>query len=279
VTLRQRLSELLKGYKVDIEGKLVSFAYRRRGGINVKQKGEFNLVLVHPDAVDVLTKEGSPSDLVGREKEELRGLTRNDLAGQDAITFEALFDDRQLLKSMSRILNQDDLSALISAIRLKRFEEAGQAAKAFELRNELRRQYKIRGNRIQVFYSTGLMQEFMGPVLAMVEFTPTITEINRARDIFNRCIDYMENAVYVNNLYTPERVADEIRTRFEIDNAKVVLVLGLGQGVVTHVKAGVAEFLEPEKERQVSLPLYKHEFLFFDTKIKPGVIVTITKTR
>lgn len=277
MSLRARLAELLKGLGIDIEGKLISFAARRRGGLNVKQKGEFNLVLVHPDAVDVLLREGKPSDLVAGQPKELRGLTRNDLAGEDAITFQATHDGTLLIKSMSRILSLDDLSALTSAIKIRRLEENGQAAAALERRLELKRRYKVRGNRIAVFYWTGMLQEFMGPILAMMEFTPTITDINRAKDIFDRCIDYMDFAVYANNLYTEERVAAELLTRFEIDNANVVLVFGLGRRVVATVERGVAKFMEPEHERQVSPAKYSAETERFEIGTKPGIVVTLSR--
>jgi len=277
VNLREKLAELLKRYGVDIEGKLVSFAARRRGGLNVKQRGEFNLVLVHPDAVDALLKSGSPSDLVASQRKELHGLTRSDLAGGDAIAFQAAHDDGFLLKSMSRFLSPDDLSALVTAIRIKRLEDDGQADAAFEQRQELKRRYKERGNRILVFYSTGLLAEFMEPILAMMEFTPTITEIDRAQRIFERCIEYMEHAVYVNRLYTDERVVAEIRRRFEVDNAKVVLVFGLGRDVVGKVERGIRDFMEVESERQVSAPKYVADLEKFDTRTKPGIVATLTK--
>ncbi len=277
MNLRERLAELLKGFGIDIEGKLISFAARRRGGLNVKQKGEYNLVFVHPDAVDALLKSGSPSDLVGQRRRELHGLTRNDLAGQDAIAFQATHDDGFLLKAMSRILSPDDLSALVTAIKIRRLEEDGRADAAFEQRQELKWRYKERGNRIAVFYWTGLLAEFMGPILAMMEFTPTITEIDRATRIFERCIDHMEYAVYVNRLYTDERVVAEVKRRFEIDNASVVLVFGLGVAVVAKVEQGVTSFMEPERERQASAPKYIAEVEKFETRSKPGIVVTLRK--
>lgn len=277
MTLRERLGDLLKKHGIDIEGKLVSFASRRRGGLNVKQKGEYNLVLVHPDAVDALLKAGRAKEMVSGEARELRGMTRNDLAGHDALTLQAVFDERKFLKSMTRFLSDDDLGALVSAVKIKRYEENGQAGPAFDMRRKLRRRYGERGNRIAVFYSTGLMVEFLGPFLAILEFTPTITEVNRVRRIFDRCVEHMDHAVYVNRLYTGDRVVSEIKYRFEIDNADVVLIFGLGEQVVAKIEGAIPRFVEMEHERQVSKVRYNVKVETFKTPTMPGVIATISR--
>ena len=278
MNLRAKLAELLKGFGIDIEGHLVSFAARRRGGLNVKQKGEFNIVLVHPDAVDVLLKSGKPSDLVVDQKKEVHALTRTALPGRDAVSYQAAHDDRALLKSMAKVVSSDDLSVLVSAVKIQRLEDDGQADAAFYQRQELKRRYGERGNRIAVFYWTGLLDEFMGPILAMVEFTPTITEVERAKRIFDRCIEYMEYAVYVNRLYTTERVVEEVTKRFEIDNASVVLVFGLGVRAVRTVEEGIASFMQRERDRQLSKAKYTTDTEKFGTRTKPGIVVTLSRT-
>jgi hypothetical protein len=258
VTIKETLAELLKKYGIDIEAALISFGFKKTGGLDVKVKGSLkvkaksiNIYFIRPDATQGLLA-AHAGGLVRRSEEGLFGFTRSDLAGYDAITLAAQMEDSDLLSTMARVVPPDDLAALSISLNIRRYEALGHAARAFQLRRELRRRYGERGNRICVFYGTGLLREFMWPFLAMVEFTPTITEKQKAKEVFDRCIEHMEHAVYVNAEFTPDRLVQEVRFRLEVDKARVVLVFGLGGQVIGTVKEGVRQIREFEAERQVS---------------------------
>jgi hypothetical protein len=118
----------------------------------------------------------------------------------------------------------------------------------------------------------------MGPILGMVEFTPTITEKSKAKAIFERCIEHMDHAVYVNSLYTSDRIVSEIRIRFEIDKVNVVLVFGLGKSIIDRIKNAVSEFADFSKEGQdagVRFSIREEEFTL---KNISGINVVIKKS-
>ncbi len=278
MTFRERLGDFLKRHGVDIEGRLVTFTSQRRGGLNVKQKGDINIVLVSPDAVKDFLESGAGGELISRGLKGLTGLTRIDLADYDAITLNAHNDSSDILIPMSKVVDENDLDALSISMTIKRYEEAGKVQKAMDLRDKLRYKYGIRGNRIQVFYSTGLLREFMDVFLAMVEFTPTYTDRQRAKRVFDRCIEHMDNAVFANKFYTTDRVAEEVRLRFEVDKAKVVLVFGMSERVIKIVEDGIRTFTELDQERQTSRPQIDVRREDYSTKTNEGVIFILTLT-
>ncbi len=277
MTIRDRLSELLKKFKVDIEGRLFNFSVRRRGGVDIKQRGEINIVLVSPDAVGELVQAHGTRQAVERGEKELRGFTRDDLAGYDAIVLAAQYDDKLILETMAGVVPPEDLAALSIAMSIKRVEEAGNAVKAVQLRNRLRRRYGERGNRILIFFSTSLFREFMGPLLAMVQYTPTITMKTDARRVFDRCIEHMDHAVYVNSLYTTERIETEIRFRFDVDRVNVVLVFGLGKAIIRRMRDAVSHFTAFERERQTSPREFRSSEEEFSLKSINGLTIVISK--
>lgn len=278
MTIRERLSDLLKRFGIDIEGKLIDFAARKRGGQASEHEEEVNIVFVRPDGLDGLLETDNVRESVSAKGKELRGLTRADLAGYDAVTLAAQFDSSNIVRAMEKIATEDDLAALSIAVTIKRVEETGNAGKALQLRGRLRRRYGERGNRILVFYSTGLFKEFMGPILGMVEFTPTITEKSKAKKVFERCIEHMDHAVYVNNLYTSDRIASEIRLRFDIDKVNVVLVFGLGKAIIERIRNAVSEFVDFSREGQAAGVKFNVREEEFKLKTITGITVVITKS-
>jgi len=251
MTIREKISDLLKAAGVNIEGNLLHFSPSRKGGIYLKQKGRVNIAIITPTGTEALVERGEIEKAITRSRNELSALSRIDLAGYDIITLSAQAEDHDLLKMCKKVLEERDLQALSIAMTVRKYEMLSQSRLALDFREKLRRKYGERGNRIYVFYTTSLMREFLMPLLAWVEFTPTITEINRAREVFERCIEHMEHAVYVNHPMPRERVVDEIRYRFLVDRVNVVLVFGRTEPIIMKIRWAVKEFLKLEAERQI----------------------------
>jgi len=287
LTLREKISELLKNAGVDITGKLkefipnISVSTRRRGGLYIKQRGKINILLVPPDILDsALVRGVGPAEFVSKseERHELRGMVRTDLQAYDSITLAALDDEVQLVRILAMVVPSEDVEALSIAMNIKRVELLGKVDTALKLRHALRDRCGERGNRIHNFYSTGMLKEFMEPFLVMVAFTPTISEKDRALKVWNLCLDHMEHAVYVSKLMTPERVVGEIRYRLEVDRSDIVLVFGLGKPVCQTIKDALEMIAEAELERQVGDPRIETKLDRYDFGQLDGVVGRVTRT-
>ncbi|HYU06175.1 MAG TPA: hypothetical protein VEM77_03220 [Thermoplasmata archaeon] len=287
MTLREKISDLLKKAGIDIAGRLkdfipsISVSASRRGGLNVRQRGKINIFLVPPDILDrALLRGVRPAELVSRSDEgrELRGMVRTDLQPYDSITLTALDDEAHLVSVLAMVVPPEDLEALSIAMNIRRVEFLGKVDAALNLRDALRRRCGERGNRIFLFYSTGMLKEFMEPFLAMVEFTPTISEKDRALKVWNLCLEHMEHAVYVNKLMTSERVVAEIRYRLDIDHADIVLVFGLGKHVCETIEDAFEKIEQTEGDRQTAGPRIKTKIDSYDFGKLDGVVGRVTRT-
>ncbi|TLZ72239.1 MAG: hypothetical protein E6K10_02890 [Methanobacteriota archaeon] len=152
---------------------------------------------------------------------------------------------------MAKVIEPEDLQALSIAMTIRKYERLGKADMFARLRRKLRLTYGERGNRIYVFYSSGLLKEFLEPLLVWVEITPTPTDIDRARRVFDRCIEHMDYAVYVNAPMTHETIVEQLAYRFRVDRVAVVLVFGRSRAIVHKIRKAVATFIENEKEHQL----------------------------
>lgn len=289
MTLLEKVSRFLKsvlGY--DVEDRLKSFSplvnvnTRRDGGLNLKQRGDVNIVIfaTSPEDLRKMLIGGRTDELVSKSKdgEELRGFTREDLQAYDAIALAAHYGNSKLLKLLEPIIDAEDLAALSMAMTIKRVEAAGNLDAARKLRDHLKREHKERGNRIFNFFSTGLLVEFMAPFLAMVAFTPTSTDIQNARRVWNLCLDHMENAIYVNRSMGIERVVGSIDYRLEVDKANVVLVFGMGREVSHTIRSAAAVLSLRDADRRLGKPRLKIEMEPYSIGPVEGIVARVVRT-
>ena len=285
MTLKERIAGLFRALGIDIEDKLKGFAprldvsTRRVGGLYVKQKGRINLIIIPPEAMELVLGRADPKELVSKSPtgKELRGFTRSDLQGYDAVLFTAIYEESHLLDIMEKILPEKDLEALSISLTIRRIEALGKVEAARKLRLRLRRGYGERGNRILNFYATGMMYEFMSVLLALVAFTPTPTDIDRALTVWNMCLEHMEHAVYVNRSMGVQRAVAQVRYRLEVDRANVVLVFGLGPAVVKTVIQVLDELSALEEDRQTSRRKYQVKIEKYDIHGMEAIVGTVTR--
>ncbi|HEX9908475.1 MAG TPA: hypothetical protein VGB78_08455 [Thermoplasmata archaeon] len=256
-----RVSELIKKLAVtlgfDIEGHLVNYEphkdLSKTGGVHVKQgKGSVtNIVMLDSRGTRELLKSGNLREAIQMTPSEVGGMTREDLAGYDFLALLAQEDNRELLKRLQSIISHDDFVALSIAATIRKYEIHSQGAKAVELRNRLRQHFKERGNRIYVFFASGMLEEFMGPTLAWIEFSGTISDRMKALELWNACLDHMDYAIYVNRLMTDDEIVHGLRQRFRIDNVPVVLLFGRTVPIIEKIGRAIKEFQTIESEYQV----------------------------
>jgi len=260
VTLRERIKDLLRVAGVDIEGHLLNYQPRQSGGFLIKQKGKqpiVNIVIADPAASKALIENAPPESIVNEDREDLAALTRDDIARYDLLAIAASLEDKDLLRMMSKIADTRDLEALSIAMTIRKFEIAGNAELFGRLRRKLRLEYGERGNRIYVFFSSGLFREFLFPVLIWVRVTPTPTDVDRAKQVFEKCIEHMEHAIYVNTQMSIERIVGQLRYRFTVDRVNVVLVFGRTRPIIDKIRKAIKQFVSGEEERQIDRRSYR----------------------
>ena len=247
---------------INIEGHLVNYEPRKdlkqSGGIHFKQgKGSItNIVVLDSEGTRELLKSGDFAEAIQMSSSGVGGMTREDLVGYDLLALVAQEEGRELLQRLQKIISHDDFVALSIAMTIRKYEIHSQGAKALELRNRLRKRFKERGNRIYVFYVSGLLEEFMGPPLAWIEFSGTITDRMKALELWNACLDHMDYAIYVNKLMTEEEIVQGLRQRFRIDDVPVVLLFGRTTPIIEKIDYSVKEFMNLESEHQVDVFQY-----------------------
>lgn len=253
--------ELIRGLAaklgINIEGHLVNYEPRKdlkqSGGIRIKQGkcSVTNIVVLDSEGTRELLKSGGFAEAIQMSQSSVGGMTREDLAGYDLLALVAQEDGRELLERLQKIISHDDFVALSIAMTIRKYEIHSQGAKALDLKNRLRYRFKERGNRIYVFFVSGMLEEFMGPPLAWIEFSGTVTDRIKALELWNACLDHMDYAIYVNKSMTREEIVQGLRQRFRIDDVPVVLLFGRTAPIIEKIDSSVKEFLRLESEYQV----------------------------
>jgi hypothetical protein len=275
------LQELLKGIAskigINIEKLLFKFDYAKQTGISVKQGAGSSLTInfVSPQVTNQLIVDREIEKSVVRGKDELGFLTRQDLAGYDALALGAQEAEKKMLKELKQLISHDDFVALSIAITIRRHELAGQGEKAHTLKLMLRERYGERANRIYILYSTGLLDEFMGFMLGWLSYAGTQGDRIQATELWNKCLENMEYGIFVNKRMAESDIVFNLRQRFRVDRLPVVLVFGRTDSIIAKIHRAVGEFLDIESEHQIDQIDYevrKNEYTVGDHSV---LIVTV----
>ena len=124
------------------------------------------------------------------------------------------------------------------------------------------------------------MREFMEPLLKWIEYAGTITDRKEVFELWNKCLEHMDYAIYVNLIMTEDEIVNGLRHRFRIDRVPVVFVFGRTGTINTKIKKSIERFLEEESEYQVDIVEYEidsREFVVGDHVALTAIIRVKTK--
>ena len=263
------LRDLLKGLSaklgLNIEGDLIKYEPTQSGGSQVKKIKARTVIIgdvyvLDPSATERILRSSEPEkvqDLVQMDQVAVSGFTRADLAGHDMVALNSQEENRYILQGLKDIIGPLDLVALSAAMTIRKYELLGQGPKAGELRRSLRTRFGERGNRIYVFYSSGLLQEFMEPLIDWITYSGTWSDKIAAKELWNACLDHMDYAVYVNARMSEDDVVSEISIRFRVAKVACVLVFGRTDRINAKVRRSVKRFLDEESEYQQEIRHYE----------------------
>ncbi|MBU0686107.1 MAG: hypothetical protein KJ653_09730 [Candidatus Thermoplasmatota archaeon] len=277
------LRDILKGISarlgINIEGDLFKYAPKSSGSFHAKKVRAGTIVIgdvyiMGPDNTHLMLESGNAEEiknLVKMNEKEVGGFTRADLAGHDMLALGTQEENRYLLQGLKDIIGLDDLSALSAALAIKKHELLGYGPKAGELRRSLRTRFGERGNRIYVFYGSGLLERFMLPLIEYIEYAGTWSDKLAAKNLWNACLEHMDYAVFVNSRMTADEVVSEILIRFRVDMVPVVFLFGRTSGINKKIRASVKRFIEEEREYQ----LESRDYVVEETEYEIGDYVSL----
>lgn len=261
--VREILKGLVAKLGLNIEGHLVNYEpkteVRKDGGLHIHQgkKSVTNIFILDSEGTREALKTGDLREAVQMSESGLGGMTREDLAPYDVLALTAQEDNKILMRRLKDVVSHDDLVALSIAMTIRKFEIHSQGARAQEYRNRLRKRYGERGNRIYVFYVSGMLEELMDPVLAWIEYAGTWSDKLEAKELWNACLEHMDYAIYVNKSMTEDDIVQGLRQRFRVDGVPVVLVFGRTDPLIEKIDRSVKKFGEVEGEYQIAKFAYR----------------------
>lgn len=240
LTIKERLKVFFNSLGINIEKQLRNFSPFK--GSPEDQSHLKNVYILSPEASKLYVKQEKAS----KNQNEIIGYGRTDLLGYDLLSINAVEKEKKILSGLKLALPKEDIEALSVAITIKKYESHGRGNEAMRLRNKLRDRFQERGNRIYNFYSSGLLNEFLEFSVSLLLFTPTINERRKVKELFDKCIDYQEYAIFVNSWMSKDSVVLALMRRFNVDNVEIVIIFGRTLSILKKIEIAIHEFIEEQ---------------------------------
>lgn len=278
--LRNYFTGLAKKCGIDLENVLVKFEYKKDVGVVAKQGSHSSMTVnyIMPHFTNEVLSPSRIQETVKLTKDELCFLTREDLAPYDAIAIAAQESEYDLMKVLRDIVSHEDFVALAASVTIRRFELLGQGQRAMEFKTALKRRFKERGNRILVFYSTGLLEDILGFMLRWITYAGTYSDRIRVRELWDRCLEGMDYAIFVNAGMAIEGIVSRLEQGFHIEGLPVMLVFGRTEPITAKIEKALKNFQLAEEARQLERLGYQIEKQEYEVGDHNVMVVKISVT-
>src|SRR3989338_1807570 len=225
--------------------------------VKIDNRKTMNLYNINSPMIQSSEKNLVFSDFKDRKKELFDinkvGFIRDDLVSAEMALIALPENYRKMLKEMRPHLNTDDYAALIMAYGIRKLNNEANLTEGEKLRENLKRKFGERGNRINNIVAVGHFEMIIYPRLQSIMQDQIIADKGKEfREFFDRMINLFPFAIWVNEAVSKENLLLQVKVRLKNLGATQISIHSAGSNNM------LVEWLATEiRERQYDMEITK----------------------